>query len=55
MLKGGGTRRLTQVWDVRARAAITGRSGRLRYNLGDTPFVHAPPAADFEAFCSVTG
>ena len=37
-------------------AAITGRDGRLRYNLGDTqPFAHAPPAADFEAFCSASG
>jgi len=37
-------------------AAITGRAGRLRYNLGDTkPFAHAPPAADFEAFCSTSG
>ena len=37
-------------------AAITGKAGRLRYNLGDTkPFAHAPPAADFEAFCSASG
>ena len=35
-------------------AGISGETGRVRYNLGDTPFAHAPPAADFEAFCSVT-
>ena len=35
-------------------AAISGQTGRVRYNLGDTPFAHSPPAADFEAFCSVT-
>ncbi|KAJ1480849.1 hypothetical protein T484DRAFT_1809520, partial [Baffinella frigidus] len=35
-------------------AALSGKTGRLRYNLGDTPFAHAPPAADFEAFCFVT-
>ena len=35
-------------------AAISGTTGRLHYNLGATPFAHAPPASDFEAFCSVT-
>jgi hypothetical protein len=35
-------------------AAISGKTGRLRYNLGETPFSHAPPAADFEAFCSAS-
>ena len=49
--KSGG--RLTEVGGGPSRAAITGGSGRLRYNFGDTPFAHAPPTADFEAFCSV--
>jgi hypothetical protein len=31
-------------------AAFTGRSGKVRYNLGEAPFRHAPPAADFQAF-----
>ncbi|KAJ1492128.1 ankyrin repeat-containing domain protein [Baffinella frigidus] len=35
-------------------AAITGKTGWMRYNLGDTPFAHAPPAPEFEAFCSLT-
>ena len=35
-------------------AAISGQTGRVRYNLGVTPFAHAPPADDFEAFCAVT-
>jgi hypothetical protein len=37
-------------------AAISGKAGRVRYNLGDTqPFAHAPPSADFEAFSSASG
>jgi hypothetical protein len=31
-------------------ATFTGRSGKVRYNLGEAPFRHAPPAADFQAF-----
>jgi hypothetical protein len=31
-------------------AAITGSSGKLRCNLGEAAFKHAPPSADFTAF-----
>ena len=31
-------------------AAFSDRSRKLRYNLGEAPFKHAPPAADYQAF-----
>jgi len=33
-------------------AAFTGKSGKVRYNLGEAPFKHAPPAADYQAFAA---
>ena len=33
-------------------AAFTGVSGKVRYNLGEAPFKHAPPAADYQAFAA---
>jgi hypothetical protein len=33
-------------------AAFTGVSGKVRYNLGQTPFKHAPPSSDFKGFIS---
>ena len=30
--------------------ALSGQSGKVRYNLGSNPFKHAPPSADFKAF-----
>ena len=31
-------------------AACTGATGKVRYNLGEVPFKHAPPSPDFVAF-----
>ena len=31
-------------------AALSGRSGKVRYNLGEVPFNYAPPSADYRAF-----
>ena len=31
-------------------AAFSGVSGKVRYNFGEAPFQHAPPAADYQAF-----
>jgi len=31
-------------------AAITGHAGKVRCNLGEAAFKHAPPSADFTAF-----
>jgi hypothetical protein len=31
-------------------AAFSGRRGKVRYNLGETPFKHAPPSADYVTF-----
>ena len=31
-------------------AAFSGISGTVRYNFGEVPFRHAPPAADFQAY-----
>jgi len=31
-------------------AAFTGIKSKLRYNLGEAPFKHAPPSADFKGF-----
>ena len=33
-------------------AAFSGISGKVRYNLGEVPFKHAPPAADYQAFAA---
>jgi hypothetical protein len=33
-------------------AAFSGMSGKVRYNLGEVPFKHAPPAADYQAFAA---
>ena len=33
-------------------AAFSGKSGKVRYNLGEAPFKHAPPAADYQAFAA---
>ena len=33
-------------------AAFSGASGKVRYNLGEAPFKHAPPAADYQAFAA---
>jgi len=33
-------------------AALSGISGKVRYNLGEAPFKHAPPAADYQAFAA---
>ena len=33
-------------------AAFSGMSGKVRYNLGEAPFKHAPPAADYQAFAA---
>jgi hypothetical protein len=43
-----------RLWVKHARfcgAAITGKTGKVRYNLGEAPFAHAPPDEGFEAFC----
>ena len=29
--------------------AFSGVSGKVRYNFGEAPFQHAPPAADYQA------
>ena len=31
-------------------AAFSGKKGKVRYNLGEAPFKHAPPAADYQGF-----
>ena len=31
-------------------AAISGNTGKVRCNLGEAPFRHAPPAAEYQAF-----
>ena len=36
-------------------AAFSGISGTVRYNLGEVPFRHAPPAADFQAYAGCEG
>ena len=33
-------------------AAFSGAVGKVRYNLGEAPFKHAPPAADYRAFAA---
>ena len=33
-------------------AAFSGVSGKVRYNFGEAPFQHAPPAADYQAFAA---
>ena len=33
-------------------AAFSGETGKVRYNLGEAPFKHAPPAADYQAFAA---
>ena len=33
-------------------AAFSGKSGKVRYNLGEAPFKHEPPAADYQAFAA---
>ena len=33
-------------------AAFSGSSGKVRYNFGEAPFQHAPPAADYQAFAA---
>ena len=33
-------------------AALTGSNGKVRYNLGEAPFKHAPPATDYQAFAA---
>ena len=33
-------------------AAFSGVSGKVRYNFGEVPFQHAPPAADYQAFAA---
>ena len=33
-------------------AAFSSQSGKVRYNFGETPFQHAPPAADYQAFAA---
>ena len=33
-------------------AAFSGMSGNVRYNLGEAPFKHAPPVADYQAFAA---
>jgi len=36
-------------------AAFTGNTGKVRFNLGEADFRHAPPAADFQAFAAFEG
>jgi len=36
-------------------AAFSGISGKVRYNLGEVPFRHSPPAADFQAYVGSEG
>jgi len=36
-------------------AAFTGNLGKVRYNLGEAPFLHPPPAADFQAYATFEG
>jgi hypothetical protein len=31
-------------------AAFSGKSGKVRFNLGEARFKHAPPASDFQAY-----
>ena len=44
-------RRLLSQHAIFLGAAITGVSGKVRYNFGEVPFVHAPPDEGYEAFC----
>ena len=36
-------------------AAFSGKTGKVRYNLGEAPLRYAPPAADFQAFAAFEG
>ena len=36
-------------------AAFSGYRGKMRFNLGESAFRHAPPAADFQAFAEFEG
>ena len=36
-------------------AALTGSSGKVRFNLGESAFRHAPPAVDFQAYAAFEG
>jgi len=36
-------------------AALAGSSGKVRFNLGESAFRHAPPAADFQAYAAFEG
>ena len=36
-------------------AAFSGQTGKVRFNLGEADFRHAPPAADFKAYAAFEG
>jgi hypothetical protein len=36
-------------------AAFSGKTGKVRFNLGEADFRHAPPAADFKAYAAFEG
>jgi hypothetical protein len=36
-------------------AALTGSFGKVRFNLGESAFRHAPPAVDFQAYAAFEG
>jgi hypothetical protein len=36
-------------------AAFSGKAGKVRFNLGEADFRHAPPAADFQAYAAFEG
>jgi hypothetical protein len=36
-------------------AAFSGLTGKVRFNIDEAPFRHAPPAADFQAFAEFEG
>ena len=36
-------------------AAFSGKTGKVRFNLNEADFRHAPPAADFQAYAAFEG